>query len=271
MTPEQEDLQLALSATRAAADIIRRYYGTALNVRHKSPNQPLTEADLAADALLRATLMGARPDYGWLSEETVDTPDRLAHDRVWIVDPMDGTRSFIAGRPEFSISVGVAERGVAMAGVVHNPATREVFWCTRGGGAFAGDEGAPMDQGRPLDARPVPGAELLASRSDMARPWLQQLGRGWTLKPVGSTAYKLALVAAGRAVAYVTRGARSEWDLCAGALLIEEAGGLITDARGEPLKFNNRSPNVRGVIAARAPLHAQLLARAGIGAEKGDA
>ena len=270
MTRDQEDLQLALHATRAAADVIRQYYGTALKVRHKAPNQPLTEADLAADALLRETLLGARPDYGWLSEETVDTPDRLAHERVWIVDPIDGTRSFIAGRPEFSISVGVADRGAAVAGVVHNPATREVFWCARGRGAFSGDEGTAMDGGTRLQAQPVPGADLLASRSDMARPWLQELGRGWTLRQVGSTAYKLALVAAGRAVAYVTRGARSEWDLAAAALLIEEAGAVITDAAGTPLAFNGRSTNVRGVIAARAELHAQLLARAGFGARKED-
>jgi myo-inositol-1(or 4)-monophosphatase len=264
VTRDEEDLQLALKATRAAADVVRRYYGGPLQVRHKSPNQPLTEADLAADAMLRETLLAARPDYGWLSEETVDTPDRLAHDRVWIVDPIDGTRSFIAGRPEFSISVGVAEHGRAMAGVVHNPATREVFWTHRGGGAFAGEEGSGMGGGVRLHAHPVPGADLLASRSDMARPWLRELGRGWTLRPVGSTAYKLALVAAGRAVAYVTRGRRSEWDLCAGALLIEEAGALVTDARGERLAFNQRSTTVRGLIAARPALHAQLLARAGI-------
>lgn len=260
---DAEDLRLALDATRAAATLVRGYFRGPLDVRHKSPNQPLTEADLAADALLHDRLLSARPDYGWLSEETADTPDRLARARVWIVDPIDGTRSFIAGRPEFSISVALAEDGVARLGVVHNPATGEIFWALRGAGAFAGGEENGADGGTPLRAEPAPGAELLASRSDLTAAWLQDVGRGWSLRPLGSTAYKLALVAAGRAAGYVTRGARSEWDLCAGALLIEEAGGAITDALGVGLAFNRASPHVHGVIAAAPALHAQLVARGG--------
>ncbi len=262
------DLRLALEATAAAADVVRRYYRGPLNVRHKTPNQPLTEADLAADALLHERLLHGRADYGWLSEETADTEDRLERQRVWIVDPIDGTRSFIAGRPEFSISVGLAENGVPRLGVIHNPATREVFWAVRDGGAFAAGEEQVPKGGARLRAEPVPGAELVASRSDLAAPWLQEVGRGWTLRPLGSTAYKLALVAAGRAAGYLTRGARSEWDLCAGALLIEEAGGRITDAMGEKLAFNRRSTNVRGVIAAAPGLHEQLMARGGAKARR---
>lgn len=261
---DAEDLRLALDATRAAADVVRTYYRTPLDVRHKSPNQPLTDADLAADALLRERLLAARPDYGWLSEETADTPARLARSRVWIVDPIDGTRSFIAGRPEFSISVGLAEDGVARLGVVHNPATREIFWARRGAGAFAaGEEETDAAAARRLRAEPAPGADLLASRGDLSAPWLQKVARGWTLRPIGSTAYKVALVAAGRAAAYMTRGQRSEWDLCAAVVLMEEAGGRITDSTGRPLAFNDRSTNVRGVIAAPPALHEQLLARGG--------
>src|SRR5690606_4407700 len=105
---DDADLALAVEAARAAAEVIRSFAGKQLDVRHKSPNQPLTAADLAADALLRERLHGSRPDYGWLSEETADSPDRLERQSVWIVDPIDGTRSFIAGRPEYSISVGLA-------------------------------------------------------------------------------------------------------------------------------------------------------------------
>jgi myo-inositol-1(or 4)-monophosphatase len=265
---DAEDLQCALAATAAAAIVVRRYYGGPLDVRHKSPNQPLTDADLAADALLHERLLEGRPGYGWLSEETADSPDRLTRDRVWIVDPIDGTRSFIARRPEYSISVGLAEHGVPRVGVVHNPATREVFWAVRGGGAFAAGEDEVAAGGRALRARPVPGAELVASRSDLRAAWLQEVGRGWTLRPLGSTAYKLALVAAGRAAGYITRGARSEWDLCAGALLIEEAGGRITDATGQGLVFNRRTTDVHGVIAAAPELHAQLLERGGAQARR---
>jgi myo-inositol-1(or 4)-monophosphatase len=258
-----DDVTLALDAARAAAEVIRSFANRPLGVRHKSPNQPLTEADLAADALLRERLIGARPDYGWLSEESADSPDRLGRERVWIVDPIDGTRSFIAGRPEYSISIGLAVAGEARAGVVHNPATREVFWAVRDVGAFHTDEGAALEAGIRLHARPAPGAELLASRSDLTRPWMQELARGYALKPLGSTAYKLCMVAAGRAAGYATRGARSEWDVCAGALLIDEAGGRITDARGERIRFNLGSPHVRGVVAAAGDLHARLVARGG--------
>ncbi len=260
---DEQDLELALDAARAAADVVRSYIGRNLDVRHKSPNQPLTEADLAADRLLRERLGSARPEYGWLSEETADSPDRLGRRSVWIVDPIDGTRSFIAGRPEFSISVGLAVDGVPRAGVIVNPATREMFHAVRGGGAYWREENG----GEPhrLRAEPRPGAELVASRSDVKARWLQEIGRGWTLRPLGSTAYKLALVAAGRAAGYITRGRRSEWDLCAGVLLVEEAGGRITDASGAPIPFNRRDTDVEGVIAAPQGLHAQLLAHGGKG------
>lgn len=258
---DQDDLELALQAARAAADVVRSYIGRSLGVRHKSPDQPLTEADLAADALLRERLRGARPEYGWLSEETADSPERMERNAVWIVDPIDGTRSFIAGRPEFSISVGLAVDGVPRVGVIVNPATREIFHAVRGQGAFWRDELG--DEPRPLRAEPRPGAELVASRSDVKAPWLQAIGGGWTLRPIGSTAYKLALVAAGRAAGYITRGRRSEWDVCAGVLLVEEAGGRITDATGAAIPFNRRDTDIDGVIAASARLHVQLLANGG--------
>ncbi len=259
---DREDLALALAAAREAAALVRSQLGRPLDVTHKSPNQPLTQVDLAVDALLRERLYGARTGYGWLSEETADSAERLACTRVWIVDPIDGTRSFIAGRPEYSISIGLAEAGVARLGIVLNPATGEVFHALRGAGAWE-SSGADAEP-RPLRADPQPGAELVASRSDLKAPWLQELGRAWTLRPLGSTAYKLALVAAGRAAGYITRGARSEWDLCAGALLIEEAGARITDAAGAALTFNRRSTDVAGIIAAPAPLHGRLLAHGGL-------
>jgi len=112
------DLALAVEAARAAGEVVMRRFGGEQPVTYKGPDQPLTPADLEADDVLRARLLGARPDYGWLSEETADAPDRLGRVRVWIVDPLDGTRSFIAGRPEFAISIALAERGRAVLGAV---------------------------------------------------------------------------------------------------------------------------------------------------------
>src|SRR5690606_19400612 len=105
------DLELAVSAAREAGEALMRRFGGAHEVTYKEPDQPLTAADLEADEILRARLLGARPEYGWLSEETKDAPDRLRRERVWIVDPLDGTRSYIAGRPEFAVSIGLVEAG----------------------------------------------------------------------------------------------------------------------------------------------------------------
>jgi myo-inositol-1(or 4)-monophosphatase len=255
------DVDLAVAAARSAGETVMRYFGRDLVVEHKSPGQPLTEADLAADALIRELLTGARPDYGWLSEETADGPDRLARERVWIVDPIDGTRSFIAGRPEFSISIALAEHGRPVVGVVYNPARDELYSAARGKGAWGVTGGGPA---RPL--RVGTGAvrdqlSMLASRSEIAAGEFDPFRGGWRLEPVGSTAYKLARVAAGVGDAFLSRGPKSEWDICAGVLLVEEAGGRVTDlAAGEP-RFNRADPYVHGVVASNVELHRSLLQR----------
>jgi myo-inositol-1(or 4)-monophosphatase len=255
------DVALAIDAARRAGEVVMRYFGRDLVVEHKSPGQPLTEADLAADALLRELLTGARPDYGWLSEETVDGPDRLERERVWIVDPIDGTRSFIAGHPEFTISIGLAERGRPTAGVVYNPARDELFHATRGGGAFLSADGGTA---RPL--RVGNGAiddqlKMLASRSEIAAGEFDPFHGGWRIEPVGSTAYKLARIAAGSADAYLSRGPKSEWDICAGVLLVAEAGGRVTDLSNREPRFNGADPYVHGLIATNGALHESLLLR----------
>src|SRR5690606_14334579 len=138
MTDLERDLELALAGAYRAGVMAMASFGGEHEVIEKAPDQPVTPVDLEADRLLRDALTGSRPDYGWLSEEAADRPDRLAAERVWIVDPIDGTKSYIAGRPEFAISIGLAWRGEAVLGVIHNPATHEVFWAIRGAGAYAG-------------------------------------------------------------------------------------------------------------------------------------
>jgi myo-inositol-1(or 4)-monophosphatase len=232
----------------------------------------VTDADIQADALLTRMLRGARPEYGWLSEETVDRPDRLSHRRVWVVDPIDGTRSFIAGYPEFAVSVGLVEDGRAVLGVILNPARDETFWAVRGGGGFLrAGSGAPVrlsmeDPG--VDARP----SLLASRSEIRRGEFEAFAGGHDITGIGSTAYKMAGVAAGRGHAFLSRGPKSEWDVAAGVVIVEEAGGSVTDLEGEPLAFNRPNPHFRGLLVAPRRLHAELLAiaaGAATGATKG--
>jgi myo-inositol-1(or 4)-monophosphatase len=257
------DLELAVAAARRAGAVVMRHFGREMVVEMKAPGQPLTEADLAADALLKDMLLGERPGYGWLSEETADGPDRLARRRVWIVDPIDGTRSFIAGLPEFSISIGLAVDGAAAVGVVYNPARDELFHAIRGNGARVTAEGDdhPLRTVSSGHGAATGLPTMLASRSEIAAGEFDGLRDGWHLQPVGSTAYKLAMVAAGTGSAYVSRGPKSEWDVCAGVLLVREAGGRVTDMEGGDPAFNRRDPYVHGMLAAEPTLHESLLRR----------
>src|SRR5690606_36352902 len=153
---------------------------------YKSPDQPVTAADLAADRLLRERLSAAFPSYGWLSEETVDSRDRLARSRVWIVDPIDGTNSFVAGSPEFVVCVGLVEEGEPAVGVVYNPATGELYHAVRGGGAFRNGEPIRVSGAR---AEGEPGI-MIASRSELARGELVAYEASCRFLPLGSTAYR---------------------------------------------------------------------------------
>lgn len=249
------DLELAVHAAREAGIVVMRTFRTAQRVTHKSPDQPLTEADLAADATLKRMLLANRLDYGWLSEETVDNADRLQRRFVWIVDPIDGTRSYVAGRPEFAISIGLAENHHAVLGVVFNPATDEMFVALRG-------EGAWLMGGERLQVRGADGARgLVASRSEIKGGELDAFAEAYEILPTGSTAYKLAKVADGTAHAFVSRGPKSEWDVCAGVLIVEEAGGRATDLKGRIISYNQQYTDIYGIVATNSMLHSELLDR----------
>jgi myo-inositol-1(or 4)-monophosphatase len=256
----EADVALAIEAARRAGEVVMRFFGRDIAVTHKAPDQPLTEADLAADALLRELLMRARPEYGWLSEETQDRPDRLAKQRVWIVDPIDGTRSFIAKRPEFAISIGLVDDGAPIVGVVYNPARDEMFHATRGGGAFIERGGGPPTRLRVSTRELADGVSMLASRSEIAAGEFDGFRDVWRIQPAGSTAYKLARIAESHGDAFVSRGPKSEWDMCAGVLLVSEAGGRATDLTGLPTRFNRADPYVHGMLATNGTLHDALLA-----------
>ncbi|HEX9109360.1 MAG TPA: 3'(2'),5'-bisphosphate nucleotidase CysQ [Longimicrobiales bacterium] len=281
-----EDVALAAAAAVAAGRAAMQRFGSDMEVTHKAPDQPLTETDLEANRILHERLLGARPDYGWLSEETADDPGRLRRERVWIVDPIDGTRSFIAGRPEFAISIGVAENGRARAGVVLNPATGELFAAWQGGGAWKVSDALATTATRipgldgppdmPADALPLPAMNawtpihvretaaesprVLASRSEIREREFEPFS-DWTIEPLGSTAYKLAKLAEGAGDVFLSRGPKSEWDVCAGGLLVQEAGGIATDLRGHKLRYNERDPRVYGILAAAGWLHKKALRR----------
>lgn len=273
--PWAEDLALALDAARAAGAAVMGAFGTDPAVRFKGPDQPVTDADLEADAVLRARLTGARPEDGWLSEESVDRSARLERRRVWIVDPIDGTRSFIEGYREFAVSVALAEAGAPVVGVIYNPARSHAVWATAAGGAFSAEDWSGGTAGaHRLDlaagsgagaAGAGPGAgsgaTLLASRTERQRGELEPFEAEWRVRELGSTAWKLAGAAMGWG-AYISRGPKSEWDVAAGALIVDQAGGRVTDLDGHAIPFNRPEPYVRGVVAGRPRDHARLLERA---------
>jgi myo-inositol-1(or 4)-monophosphatase len=241
------DLALLTDAARAAGEIALRYWRKSPDAWEKEAGAgPVSEADLAVNARLAADLRGARPDYGWLSEESPDGPERLAARRCFIIDPIDGTRAFIDGTPDFAHSLAVADAGRIVAAVVYLPA-RDLL--------YAAVEGAPatLNGGtiRCSSKAEAQGATLLTARPNL----LPENWKAGTPPPVrrmfrSSLAWRLALVAEGRFDAMMTLRPTWEWDVAAGTLIAERAGARVSDRHGAAPAFNRPSPRIDGVIAA---------------------
>jgi myo-inositol-1(or 4)-monophosphatase len=254
MTPEphSEILQRIHSALDASRAIFTRFTPGEIETEYKSGHDPVTEADRAVDAALRKELL--RGDEGWLSEESVDDLTRLQKSRVWVVDPLDGTREFVEGIPEFCVSIAMVENGRPIAGGICNPATNEVFLGSLDSGLTYNGTPAQASQRKNLE-----GAVVLASRSETKRgEWKQFENAPFKVRPMGSVAYKLALVSAGLADATFTLFPKNEWDIAAGAALVESAGGFVRTLDDQALVCNNRCPLLSGLIAGGPLLRNQL-------------
>ena len=199
--------------------------------------------------------MNLIPEAGWLSEETTDRKTRLAKRLIWVVDPVDGTKEFVLGIPEFSVSVALVEDGISKFGVIYNPASGELFAALRGQGIELNGETV-----RVSDRTQLKGAHIDASRSERNRGEFMPFEDLFRIQTMGSIAFKLARVSAGHVDATWSRGPKSEWDICAGVCLIEEAGGRIVDLDNAPIAFNRPFPKVNGIIATNGPLHDQVIA-----------
>jgi len=253
---EAEDLALLRDAARAAGQIALRYWKQRPEVWDKGGSHgPVTEADLAVNSMLAETLRAARPDYGWLSEETPDTAERLQKHRTFIIDPIDGTRAFIAGEDSFSHSLAVAEEGRIVAAAVYLPALDQMYSASATSPATRND--APIYAS---EQRGVEGASIVASKSNLKPEFwpggVPDLKRSF--RP--SLAYRLCLVAEGRFDSMVAFRPTWEWDIAAGALIAARAGAVVTDAQGGSIGFNAADPRAPGVIAASLGLHTALLA-----------
>ena len=251
------DLALLTEATREAGRIALRYWRNSPQVWDKGGEHgPVTEADLAVNDMLKAKLLAARPDYGWLSEETPDSADRLAVDTVFIVDPIDGTRAFIAGEETFAHSLAVVQRGKVTAGVVYLPAMDRIY--------TASETSAPMRDGEMIRASGrdrLEGANILTTKANMVpEKWpggVPEITRSFR----ASLAYRLCLAAEGRFDGMLTLRDAWEWDIAAGSLIAERAGAVVTDRLGKALHFNTPGAMAEGVLALPSGLHAEAMAR----------
>ncbi|RYH04020.1 3'(2'),5'-bisphosphate nucleotidase CysQ [Salipiger sp. IMCC34102] len=250
----ETDLALLLEAAREAGEIAMSHFKRDPQVWDKPGDEgPVTEADLAVDAHLSARLRAARPDYGWLSEETQDDVARLQASRVFVVDPIDGTRSFIRGDRDWGHALAVVEDGVPVAGVVLMPARDLTFAAASGQGATC--NGQPIAASAQAD--PAQSC-VLATKPNMAAQHWRAGPPAFQRSFRSSLAYRLSLVAQGRFDAMLTLRPAWEWDIAAGALIVTEAGGQITDRRGAPLRFNSENRLLDGVVAGGAVVPALL-------------
>lgn len=243
-----EELNAAAQAARTAGTAVMAMFKGKFDVREKSKNNPVTTADLEANRIIRERIQKIFPNDGWLSEEDPDSAHRLALSRVWVVDPIDGTKEFIEGVPQFAISIGFVVDGRPKVAVVFNPAKDQFYRAACGQGAFLNDVAI-----RVTPRVEINGARLLVSRSEPAKKFQVFVDR-CDIQPVGSIAYRLAKVAGGDGDGTLTFRTIHEWDICAGVLMVEEAGGKVVDGNGHVMMFNRHPASHRGVVAANAGL-----------------
>jgi myo-inositol-1(or 4)-monophosphatase len=251
------DLALLTDAAREAGRIALRYWRKDPQVWDKGGEHgPVTEADLAVNDMLKARLLGARPDYGWLSEETPDNADRLAVDTVFIIDPIDGTRAFVAGEETWAHSLAVAHQGKVTAGVVYLPAIDRIYTASLTAPAMKDGELIAVSGRDRLE-----GANILTTKANM----LQEKWPGGVPEIIrsfrASLAYRMCLAAEGRFDGMLTLRDAWEWDIAAGALIAERAGAVVTDMTGAALHFNSAGAQAKGVLALPPGPHAEALAR----------
>ena len=252
----ETDLDLLIDAAREAGKIATRYMGQSNQIWDKPGGAgPVSEADLAVNEMLERELRAARPGYGWLSEESADDPARLEAENVFIIDPIDGTRSFIDGSNTWAHSLAIARNGHVVAGAIYLPMRNKLY-------------AGALGKGATLNAQPIApshqhhfeGARFLAARPTFAAEHWKRGAPDVKRSHRPSLAYRMSLVAEGRFDAMLTLRPTWEWDIAAGTLILQEAGAMATDRTGGQLRFNNADPRQNGVVAGNTALHAEITA-----------
>ncbi|MCB1411778.1 MAG: 3'(2'),5'-bisphosphate nucleotidase CysQ [Xanthobacteraceae bacterium] len=248
---------LLAATTQAAGELAFRMFRTSLKTWTKGMSSPVSEADIAVNALIEQRLRAVTPDYGWLSEESADDAARLARRRVWIVDPIDGTRSYLAGRDDWCVSLALVEDARPLLAAVFAPARDEFYLAARGGGATL--------NGRPIQA--APGTAIDYARVAGPKPLVERLGRlpwGTALHPrIGSLALRLCRIGDGALDVAFAGGNSHDWDIAAADLIVHEAGGNMTALSGDPVGYNHRDAKHDALVAAGNERHRAIIARLG--------
>ena len=258
MSDLADDYALLTAAVREAGTLAMRYFGAHNPAWEKKGGTPVSEADVAIDAFLRHQLADARPDYGWLSEEAEDDHTRLTRRRVWVVDPIDGTRAFLNGLPHFCHAVALVEHGRPVMAALYNPAANEFYEASIGRGAKLNGKFINVSAQSQIAGCRMAAFAPMFRHPAWREPWpeMQVIQRD-------SVAYRIALVANGEADAAFGLNSKNDWDLAAADLIVTEAGGLMTSHNGQTIEYNREKPIQQSFLAAGRPLHAALLARVG--------
>lgn len=244
--PLAADLDLIRDAAREAGVIAMQHFRSDPEVWMKGGRSPVSAADIAVDDFLRHTLLRARPDYGWLSEETADNPSRLSARRTFVVDPIDGTRAFIEGRRTWCVSIAIVESGAAIAGVLDCPARDEIYEATAGGAALL--------NGAPVRVRAPDAPALIAGPKPMLDRAAAHLAPFHRAPYVPSLAYRIAMIAAGALDGTFVKADAHDWDIAAADLILARAGGRLLDAAGRPLVYATSEPRHGTLVAGSGTL-----------------
>jgi myo-inositol-1(or 4)-monophosphatase len=256
------DYLLLTSVTQEAGELAAELFATTVKSWDKSPGNPVSDADIAVNDLIKRRLMGTRPDYGWLSEETADDSRRLFAPKVWVVDPIDGTRAFIKGRDGFCVSVALVEAGRPVLAALSAPLRNQFFSARAGQGAYV--NGAPI---KPTQREDLSDCAMLADKDLFTASFWPEAWPDMRLSKPNSIALRMALVACGEADAAVALRPKNEWDMAAATLILEEAGGHWSDHQGQRPLFNRPNPSYATVVAAGPSLYPEVLRRVSAGVD----
>ena len=253
-SPTNEQKKLVFDAVKYVGIIALDYENKELKHWYKSKSQPVTDADIKINSYLKKFLKEITPNFGWLSEESIDDGSRLEKNTFWCLDPIDGTRSFIAKKPEYTISLALVVKSQPIFGVIYNPRTKELFSAEKAKGAYCNAKKLKVNNKKYLED-----CNLAISQSEYKKINKYFLYEKSKIITMGSIAYKIALVAKGNIDITLSLTQKSDWDLAAASLILEEAGGVITQKNGDPINYNTNKLSVSSVIATNKTIHKNLV------------